>query len=298
MNLPKVTLEQWATFKAVIDEGSFAKAADALNKSQSSISYAIAKLEEQLPAPVLSLNGRKAALTEEGKVLYRSASQLLIHAREIEQTANCLADGWETEITIAFDSIINMAPLFDSIDRFAADTPQTRITLLEGTLSGTIENLLERRADIVLSGQPPPGFLGQPIELVLMIPVAHVNHELCRTKEEITEQMLKQQRQIVVRDSGVKRKQDTGWLGSEQRLTVSYFSHSIQALIRGLGFAFIPSHLAEPHIKNGQLKKLNLASKAERQIQIYLTLASAEASGPATSAMKDILVERYLFSPS
>ncbi|MDH3325403.1 MAG: LysR family transcriptional regulator [Gammaproteobacteria bacterium] len=293
MKLPKVTLDQWATFKAVVDEGSFAKAAEVLSKSQSSISYAIAKLEEQLPAPVLSLNGRKAVMTEEGKVLYRRASQLLNHAYEVEQTANCLAQGWEAEVIIGLDSIIDMEPLFNSIDRFTEQAPHTRIVLLESTLSGTAELLLEKKANIVLSGQTPPGFLGQPIDSVNMVPVAQTNHPLCRGKRDLTDQDLKQHRQIVVRDSGVKRNQDTGWLGSEQRLTVTHFSHSIQALIRGLGFAFIPSHLAEPFIKTGQLKTLNLSTRAERRIQIYLTLASPDAAGPATQVMRDILIDLY-----
>ena len=293
MKLPRVTLEQWATFKTVVDEGSFAKAAETMNKSQSSISYAISKLEEQLPSPVLSLNGRKAVLTDEGKVLYRRASQLLNHAQEIEKTAQCLSQGWEAEITIGFDSIINMEPLFNSIDLFTAKAPHTRIGLLESTLSGTAETLLERKADIVISGQTPPGFLGQPIDSVTMIPVAHVNHPLSRLKSELTEQELKQHRQIVVRDSGLKRNQDTGWLGAEQRLTVSHFNHSIEALIRGLGFAFIPQHLADPYLKNGQLKVLTLSTRAERIIQIYITLASPDSSGPAALAMRDILINLY-----
>jgi len=293
MLIPKVTLEQWATFKAVVDEGTFAKAAERLNKSQSSISYTISKLEAQLPSPVLTLNGRKAELTEEGKVLYRSAKQLLIHAEEIEQTASCLADGWETEITIGFDSIVEIQPLFNAIDKFTVQAPHTRVTLLESTLSGTTENLLERRADIVLSANPPPGFLGQPIGTALMIPVAHKNHELARAKGKITEQMLKNQRQIVVRDSGTKRNQDTGWLGSEQRLTVTHFTHSVEALIRGLGFAFIPEHLASPLIKTNQLKRLDLQSNAERRLQIYLIMTSTESAGLASKALQKILLESF-----
>ncbi len=293
MKLPKVTLEQWATFKAVVDEGSFAKAAEQLNKSQSSISYAIAKLEEQLPSPVLSLNGRKAILTEEGKVLYRNASQLLNHAKDIEQLANCLSQGWETEIIIGFDSIIDTTPLFNAIDQFSDQAPHTRIVLLESTLSGTMESLLERKADIVLSGQTPPGFLGRSVATVTMIPVAHTNHPLSRIKSDITEQDLKQHRQIVVRDSGIKRNQDTGWLGSEQRLTVTHFSLSVQALLRGLGYAFIPSHLADTYINTGQLKALHLATGSERHVQIYLTLASPDSAGPATQAISDTIAQQY-----
>ena len=57
---PKITLEQWASLVAVVDEGSYAKAADLLNKSQSTVSYAISRVEEQLGGQVLKISGRKA----------------------------------------------------------------------------------------------------------------------------------------------------------------------------------------------------------------------------------------------
>ena len=199
MKKAKVTLEQWQTLKAVIDEGSFAKAADALNKSQSTVSYAISKLEEQLPSPVLTMEGRKAVLTEEGKVLYRRAVSLLELALEIEQTAKSLADGWETQLTICVDSIAPISPVFDAIHHFSTIAPQTRITLIETNLSGTIEALLEKRAELVLTAQMPPGFLGKFIGDVQMIPVAHANHPLARETRKLKLGDLQKHRQIVVR---------------------------------------------------------------------------------------------------
>jgi DNA-binding transcriptional LysR family regulator len=80
MRNPRVSLDQWLTFKTVVDSGSYAMAAQALNKSQSSISYAIGRLNMQLPQPVLILEGRKAVMTDAGQVLYRHAEQLLNQA--------------------------------------------------------------------------------------------------------------------------------------------------------------------------------------------------------------------------
>ena len=56
--MPRVTLEQWRVLQAVVDEGSYARAAEALARSQSSISYAIQRLQEQLGTQVLRLRGR------------------------------------------------------------------------------------------------------------------------------------------------------------------------------------------------------------------------------------------------
>ena len=55
---PRVTLEQWRVLQAVVDHGGFAQAAEALHKSQSSISYTVAKLQEQLGFPLLAIEGR------------------------------------------------------------------------------------------------------------------------------------------------------------------------------------------------------------------------------------------------
>ena len=44
----KTTLEQWALLEKVIELGSFAKAAEETNRSQSSVSYNLALLDEQV----------------------------------------------------------------------------------------------------------------------------------------------------------------------------------------------------------------------------------------------------------
>ncbi len=293
MRQPKVTLEQWLAFKTVVDEGSFAKAAEALNKSQSTISYAISKLEEQLPSAVLIIEGRKAVLTEVGKVLYRRACLLLDQALNVEQTATCLAEGWETQLTINIDSIVPTMTVLRAIQLFSNEVPQTRITLLESTLSGTVEILLEKKADIVLTAQLPPGFLANQITEIPMIPVAHANHPLNREKKSLTQQDLQNHRQIVVRDSGTKRNLDAGWLGAEQRLTVSHFNQNIQALLLGIGFSFVPKHMVEKELVTGSLKQLDMQDNVERAIPINLLKSMPENEGPAVTKMSAILEKNF-----
>ena len=293
MKQPKTTLEQWAVFTTVVDEGSFAKAAEALNKSQSAVSYIIGNLNNQLPRPVLRQQGRKAVLTEVGDVLYRRAQQLLKHALEIEETARCIAEGWETKITIAIESIVPIDPVLAAMRQFSETAPQTRVTLLETTLSGTEEALLERRADLIVAPGVPPGFPSTQVSEVCMIPVAHPNHPLARNKVELTEQDLKQARQIVIRDSGIKRTQDKGWLEAEQRFTVSHFATAIKALEQGLGFAWIPEPFVKIAIEKGTLKRLNLPVSANRKIQIFLVIASPDHHGPALSAFVEQLTASF-----
>jgi len=293
MKYPRISLEQWLTFKTVVDEGTFSKAAEVLSKSQSSISYTISKMEEQLPSPALEIRGRKAVLTEIGMVLYRRAVQLLDMALDIEEAASCIAKGWETEVALNVDSIVPFSPVLKAVDDFCKQAPQTRVSLLESTLSGTTEALLERRADIVLSSQTPPGYFGTRLTTISMIAVAHTNHPLNLKRNILTEQDLLMHRQIVVRDSGSKRTQNTGWLEAEQRLTVSHFSHSVLAIQAGLGFAFVPKHVVNDYLVRGEFKQLSLDTDVDRQLTVYLTLATPDKEGPAVKALTQNLLDVF-----
>ena len=84
MKAPRVTLDQWRTLQAVVDQGGYAQAAEMLHRSQSSVSYAVARLQEQLGMQLLRIDGRKAVLTEAGTVLLRRSRQLVKQAGQLE----------------------------------------------------------------------------------------------------------------------------------------------------------------------------------------------------------------------
>src|SRR5690625_758777 len=102
---PRATLEQWRVLREIVQTGSYARAADKLHKSQSTITYAIQRLESQLDVKIFVLQGRRAVLTDVGEVLYRRAVQLLDEAAALEMAAAELARGWEPEIRLAVDIV-------------------------------------------------------------------------------------------------------------------------------------------------------------------------------------------------
>ena len=292
MKNPRISLEQWLTFKTVVDSGSYSMAAEALNKSQSSISYAISRLKEQLPQPVLSLHGRKAVLTEAGQVLYRHAQQLLSQASDTEAVARSLALGFESEVSIAVDVLVEIGSLICAFEEFSREFKHTRIRVLETSLSGTSEALLDKSADLVIGSYPPPGFRATPLMQVNMIPVAAPTHPLVQGRSTVSELELRSTRQIVLRDTGIHREQDAGWLQAEQRWTVSHFSTSIKLLKSGLAFAFIPHNWIEEELARGELALIPLEHKMNRVVQMHLMLADNQAAGPATKALHDYVIQK------
>ncbi|MEM5535091.1 LysR family transcriptional regulator [Neptuniibacter pectenicola] len=286
--MPAVTLDQWQTLIAVVDKGGYAAAAEVLNKSQSTVSYAIQKLESSLNIRAFSIDGRRAILTPAGKTLYQRAKVLLEEANQLETQAQQFSEGWEPELRIAMDTLFPEWVMLDVIDQFIQAHPLTRIELMETVLSGTDEALLKKEADIVIGGRIPPGFLGDPILLVNFCAVASPNHPLHQLNRPLNYQDLRLHRQLVVKDSG-SRDLDAGWLGAQHRLTLGHLRISIDAACKGLGYAWFPTLKIQHELDQGQLKPLNLDVGGKRDVQLNLIYSAGDYAGPAAKLFGSLL---------
>src|SRR5918993_3821278 len=101
MPTPKISIDQWTTLVSVVDSGGYAKAAELLHKSQSTLTYAIQQMEKLLAVKLFEIRGRKAVLTPTGELLYRRGKALVDEAARLEHPAGELAQGWEPEIRLA-----------------------------------------------------------------------------------------------------------------------------------------------------------------------------------------------------
>lgn len=286
---PRITLEQWRALLAVVDEGGYAQAAEALHKTQSSISYAVHKLEDLLGVQVLEVRGRKAQLTDTGAMLVRRARLLVDEAGELETAARRLSDGWEAEVRVAVDHLFPAQHLFRALDQFSAQAPHTRIQLHETVLSGNEEALLRGEVDLAITPIVPVGFLGDVLLPIRFVAVAHPDYPLHHEERPLGYEDLRSHRQLVIRDSGQKSSRDAGWLAAEQRWTVSHMSTSIQAVRMGLGFAWFPEHAIRQELADGCLKPLPMREGGTRQAQLHLVFANRDCAGPATLQLAQLL---------
>lgn len=142
---PRITLEQWRAFIAVVDAGGYAPAAEAIHKTQSSVSYAVQKIEQQLGLPLFGKQGRRAVLTAAGELLYRRAKTLLERADALERGAAELHADWEPELRLAVEIVFPTWLLLHSLRmRFvAAAHPDHPLHALGRPL--TLDDLREHR---------------------------------------------------------------------------------------------------------------------------------------------------------
>lgn len=289
MKAPRVTLEQWRVLQSVVDKGGFAQAAEALHKSQSSVSYTVAKLQEQLGYPLLSIEGRKAQLTERGEVLLRRSRHLLKEAVELEQLAHTLGQGWEPELELVVDQVFPTPALLRALKAFEPQSQGTQVQLREVVLSGGTEALTLGNPDLVLSSIVPKGYLADPIVEVEMMAVASPDHLLFQEEGPINNERLSRELQLVIRDSALEGSVDAGWLGTERRWTVSSVQSALEIVVSGIGFAWLPKADIFDELNSGKLKKLDLVSGGDRNFYLYAIFGKGERTGPATRLLVDLL---------
>lgn len=289
MHTLKTTLEQWRVLQAIVEHGGYAQAAEALHRSQSSISYMAARLQAQLGVDLLVIEGRKARLTDHGKALLCQASELLADARKLEQLASRMEQGWEAELRVVVDVAFPTSLLLQALNQFTQEVGQTRIQLGEVVLSGADEALLEQRADVLIGTRVPAGYLGDLLLDVDFIAVAHPGHNLHRLGRPLSTDDLKREMQIVLRDSGTLQPRDEGWLGSRQRWTVTSMETSAAMVTDGLGFAWLPRHVIQKQLEQGSLWPLPLNEGQIRRVSLFRTFGNGAESGPAARHLAQLL---------
>ncbi|WP_051975106.1 LysR family transcriptional regulator [Cupriavidus necator] len=291
MKMPRTTLEQWRVVQAIVEHGGYAQAAEALHRSQSSVSYMVARLQEQLGIELFSTEGRKARLTENGAALLARACELLGDAYRIEQLAHSLQQGWEAEVRLAVDAALPATVLISALREFAALAPQTRVQLREVVLSGADEALLTRQVDVAVGTRIPTGHFGVRLLDIPFIAVAHPDHRLHRLGRDLTAEDLSREMQVVLRDSGRANPRDDGWLGATMRWTVSNME-TVQLLVAGgLGFAWLPAHMVAGPLREGRLQRLPLREGRIRHVTLFLILSQPDLAGPATRRLADELIK-------
>ena len=289
MAQPRISLEQWRALQAVVESGGYAQAAESLHKSQSTLTYAVQKIERLLGVKIFEIQGRKAVLTQSGQVLYRRARGLLEDAAALERGAAEMARDWQPEIRIAVDILFPTWLLLECLAEFARERPETRIEVYETVLAGTDEMLAQGAVDLAIASRAAGG-AGTPLMAVRGIPVAHPDHALHRLGRPVTDRDLRHHRRILIRDTSTQRQREVE--GVELRWTVSNKATSIRALAMGLGFAYLPEDWIAQELASGALEPLPMASGAERSGELYLALGDPEFAGHDVARLAQVIRTR------
>ena len=283
------TLDQWEVLEAVVELGSFAAAAEKMNRSQSTISYTISRLQDHFTVPLLEIRGRKAFLTDTGKALLADAEPLLNAFRALEQRGASLATGGEVPLHLSVDSVFPDDRLFSILAGFTESFPHVHLKLHRGTLLLPALEFANYGADICIAGTPTGEHMIKSILDIRMRAVAQREHPLAQNKRRLSRMDLVQHNAVIIESATdpVRRRQPHA--PSQRQLAVASIESAIEAVRSGMCFGWLPVYRIQNYLDSGEFVGLNLPMGGERFARIFLVLREFDIA----RREKDYLAEMF-----
>ena len=143
----KATSEELTVFVAVVESGSFSRAAEQLGQANSAISRSLKKLEMKLGVSLLNRTTRQLSLTEEGERYFRRVQSVLqeMAAAETEIMESRSTPRGLLRIDAATPVVLHF--LMPLIKPFRERYPEMTLSLVS---SETFINLIERKVDVAI----------------------------------------------------------------------------------------------------------------------------------------------------
>jgi DNA-binding transcriptional LysR family regulator len=260
MQIPRdvLTPETLAMLQSIARAGSFAAAARSMGMVPSALTYRVRQLEDALDVLLYDRSTRQARMTEAGAELLREGTRLLGEIDAMANRVKRVATGWESQFTIAVDTIIARTAMLELCESFFSLAPPTRIRLRDETLSGTLAALTSGQADLAIGvgteAATTRDIHNKPLGSVSFVYAVAPHHPLATATEPLSDETLQKYRAVAVADS-VQRGDGLsfGLLGGQDVFTVASMQAKLEAQLRGLGGGNLPLCMAQRHIEAGHL---------------------------------------------
>ena len=283
------TLEQWRVFLALVAHGNYARTAEALDRSVSAVHSSIKTLQQTLDLALFALDGRKVTLTDAGHQFLPRARRLVEHADTLDALAASLAGGVESRLRLAADAIFPRERLRAVLAVLGEEFPHLRIDLHETVLHGAVDLLEQGLAQIAITPMVPEAGSFRTLGRIRFTPVAHPDHALHRLGRPLLRDDLREHRHIVIRDTAPRLADEGSWLKSPAYWTVGSMDVSIDLLVAGLGFAWLPLSRIEAELASGTLQPLLMARLNDRHVELFLAWRDVDAAGAVCARALELL---------
>lgn len=255
----RITLDQLLVLEAIDREATFARAARALHRVPSAVSYTVKALESGLGVALFDRSGHRAVLNATGRRVLEEGRAVLERARRLEGLAASLRDGWEPALSVVVDGVYPTEPLMRAVSEFTALGTPTRLRIHVEYQSGVLARFTGDDADLMLmlefDGTGAWTAITLPdLEMDLVVAADHAIAE----RAQVDRDGLVDHVELVVRDSAPAFAETPreAWFGSRHVVLVSDFHSKLIAIRCGAGFGWLPRWLAQPHLASGELARV------------------------------------------
>ena len=177
MSLRHATLHQLRIFHAVAQNGSFARAAEALHLSPPTLSLQVKQLSESVGQPLFEQLGKKIYLTAAGRTLAAACEDIEARMERLGEDLAALQGVERGSVKLAILTTVKYT-VPKLLGGFCAAHPGIDVAMVVGNREKLLQRLAGNEDDLYIMGQPPEhmdvvceAFANNP--LVLVAPPDH-----------------------------------------------------------------------------------------------------------------------------
>lgn len=290
-----LTLKQLKAIQAITGHGKIVNAAKALGLTPPAVTIQLRQLEEDAGLALFDRTQVGMRLTAAGQAVVDAAQTIEERLRLLEDQINAIKGVRAGSLRLG---VVSTAKYFAPrlMAAFMKEYPDIDMRLFIGNREDTIANLKSHHVDVVLMGRPAKdvplrasAFGDHPLVIV-----APPDHPLAKARDIPKERISEEHFLIREPGSGTRisleiffselpgRLDDLGVeMGSNETIK--------QAVMAGLGIAFISAHTVASEVETGRLAILDVVGMPIRR-QWFVVMRSDRAVSPAMATFHDFLM--------
>lgn len=290
-----MTAQQLRCFIMAAEHGSISAAAKAMGLSQSAVSSAIARLEEEWGFPLFVRTHRTILLTEEGKESFAEARKLMQHFYDTESRLRELGSEL-LPMKIGATPATGFSVLLPIIEEYRKLYPNARINVKEGGTMEMQKQLAEDELDLTLALLDEPestAFECQVLKETCVALIMNKKNPLAG-KQGITTDMLEGKKLVLAADSSYTTTRVVEERLQESGVNADIFARCNQMIFACLFVRADASMLASTIREVGYIDANITAVPLEPLVPKYIVLLWKKERSLPTEAVRFISFVRNL----
>lgn len=289
--------DQVLTLLAVVEHGNFSAAAKAMKRTQSSVTYAMQKLEADLGVAIFDRSARLPVLTIAGRAMVPIARRLASELETMQRTADSIASGLERKLLLVVDSAFPTAPLMQVLGKFNVRYPTVRARIAVETMHAAAESVVSGASMVGIVGpvvERYPELASLPIGSIERIPVVAAGHPMAKWPGTIPAEAFCDHIHLVMSNRSRQPRHRVLNSPSSVIWRVNDIGMKHAAILDGLGWGRLPRHLVQADLDAGRLVRLRLGRQEggdwSSPLPMHIAYRRGDVLGPAATWMLEALL--------
>tara|TARA_B100000929_G_scaffold92122_1_gene72348 strand:- start:1759 stop:2655 length:897 start_codon:yes stop_codon:yes gene_type:complete len=288
---------------SVAASGSLQKSAQQLHRSQSAISMALKKLEQEAGFALFNRDGYRLQLTAHGQQFLRQAEEVLRQHERLDTLSSRLRTGAEPHLTLCFDHTCDARYWFDAITLVQSEFPATELRFEGESQLRALRRINQGEADLAICPWLPlfrqygefETLKVSPFQLVVVMhsQLAKENGGVPDNRQQLLglPMLVPQVLEVGINVDAILK------LPSQRRIQTSDVATQRDMLVAGLGWGAIPMHMAAPYLASGELVQIEIPGFVQRvNLEVHIIRSAIRSPGPAAEAIWQAFAEKTVDS--